>query len=506
MMIVLLDLSSRSAKHILIMALIILLSVTACDIFQPAQLLKITNTDSQPLTIMAGEKTYPNVAPNTSIQFGYSPDKLEIQISARDESRIATYKKTYTAKELADTNGSVSIELIRITNDKVENWYGPYADLGGTIHSFPEEMPFVRIYWGPIDGGTSEQSWENCSYLGPTGLGCEFKGRVGTLRPNTTYYYRCYAYNSVSTRWAPNSNSFTSSDGFYSDFIHVGTLFNFPIINLTDETLTATWTCRNWREEHKIPPHIGWNGSAGYLDDPIEQELLIKKETGEVVYRQSKTPDAWVKHTEPVIIGWPEILAASGNSGKPANRLIKIFNASFESADISINKIMYSRGPELWYFFSDDVRSIKVTAKNRSDEVVCSYDVDSEGSIPDRVSMPETGIYTSWWSGGSARNSLILAYYVICKEENNPSLRLYWGTQDGGISSEKWEHCDEVGSLNNLSPAEVRRYPPLPIKRVTLRQLVKNLTPGTRYFFRGCATTGTITSWEISTKSFETLP
>lgn len=65
------------------------------------------------------------------------------------------------------------------------------------------------IYYGPSDGGTNKGSWSKLALVGPVGLG-GFKTNVSELTAGTTYYYRCYASNSVGTAWSAGGSSFTT--------------------------------------------------------------------------------------------------------------------------------------------------------------------------------------------------------------------------------------------------------------------------------------------------------
>ncbi|MDA0576520.1 MAG: hypothetical protein O3B24_00300 [Verrucomicrobia bacterium] len=70
----------------------------------------------------------------------------------------------------------------------------------------------VRLYWGRTDGGTNKLAWTNSVALGAVGEG-KFQTTVSGLTPNTVYYYRAYALNSVGEDWADSSGQFATLSG-----------------------------------------------------------------------------------------------------------------------------------------------------------------------------------------------------------------------------------------------------------------------------------------------------
>jgi RES domain-containing protein len=62
----------------------------------------------------------------------------------------------------------------------------------------------LHICWGTIDEGINSASWQHNENLNVVGLGT-YKMDISSLNPETTYYYRCYATNSVGTGWASSS-------------------------------------------------------------------------------------------------------------------------------------------------------------------------------------------------------------------------------------------------------------------------------------------------------------
>lgn len=65
----------------------------------------------------------------------------------------------------------------------------------------------VRMYWGAADGAINPAAWENsieCGVLSGGG----FSSNITGLRPDTLYYYRCWASNEAGAAWAPETTNF----------------------------------------------------------------------------------------------------------------------------------------------------------------------------------------------------------------------------------------------------------------------------------------------------------
>lgn len=84
------------------------------------------------------------------------------------------------------------------------------ATLNGNLVSSGGITTSVKIYWGTIDCSTSSSSWANTINIGNTGES-SFSSNIGSLQSNTTYYYRCYASNSVGGTWASSTASFVTT-------------------------------------------------------------------------------------------------------------------------------------------------------------------------------------------------------------------------------------------------------------------------------------------------------
>ncbi len=107
-------------------------------------------------------------------------------------------------------------------------------------------MAVVTIYWGLSDGGETAENWDRV-VRGSIGEG-PFSLTVNGLPSDTTYFYRCYAFNSPYDVWADTTESFTTRS--YDEWAHImkvafhgytrpGTLTNFPVLIELDDDLSG---------------------------------------------------------------------------------------------------------------------------------------------------------------------------------------------------------------------------------------------------------------------------
>ena len=85
---------------------------------------------------------------------------------------------------------------------------GISATLRGQVTNAGNDVPVVKVYFGPSDGGTSAASWQT-AYALPAQSGA-FSQLASPLTPLTTYYYRCFAQNAAGSAWAPATQTFTT--------------------------------------------------------------------------------------------------------------------------------------------------------------------------------------------------------------------------------------------------------------------------------------------------------
>jgi hypothetical protein len=167
---------------------------------------------------------------NVSFQWGTSPGSYTYETTPQAVSATGPFSadlfglqpgRTYyfVAKAVGQGTGygieksfATSIAAPAVTNSTgVSNIASTTARLNGEITNTGGENPTVHIYWGDNDGGTTPPSqpggWDNDVNLGTSSVGT-FYTDISTLKPNTDYYYRCYATNSAGSNWAATTSQF----------------------------------------------------------------------------------------------------------------------------------------------------------------------------------------------------------------------------------------------------------------------------------------------------------
>ena len=130
--------------------------------------------------------------------------------SAQNFTNPVTY--TVTAEDASAENYIVTVTFassLAVTNNPATNITTASATLNGNLTSTGGKVTTVHIYGGFTDGGTNPGNWSRDEDLGVISEGAFHKDIIG-LRPNTRYYYRCFAENSEGSAWATESASFVT--------------------------------------------------------------------------------------------------------------------------------------------------------------------------------------------------------------------------------------------------------------------------------------------------------
>ncbi len=81
-----------------------------------------------------------------------------------------------------------------------------YASLNGDLTA--GGVADVIVYWGPSDGGSNKTAWAHTNTMGQLLTGTFSTNTTPGLLYGLTYYYRCYATNSIGHDWADSSATF----------------------------------------------------------------------------------------------------------------------------------------------------------------------------------------------------------------------------------------------------------------------------------------------------------
>lgn len=86
----------------------------------------------------------------------------------------------------------------------------------------------ITIYWGKYDAGLSKQDWENVAHCGVQPSG-EFQTLLTGMQPDTRYFYRCHASNSLADAWSAESMTCTTLNTSGQWLVRV------PVMNADDD-------------------------------------------------------------------------------------------------------------------------------------------------------------------------------------------------------------------------------------------------------------------------------
>ncbi len=106
--------------------------------------------------------------------------------------------------------------------------------------------PTVKLFWGPVDGGTDAGAWNNSKSLGSQNWGMVTNTLTG-LQSGQIYYLRVYAENSQGSDWSDSSTNFvttasalSSLHALYVDSLGVST--GVPLcIDLDGNNIADSW-------------------------------------------------------------------------------------------------------------------------------------------------------------------------------------------------------------------------------------------------------------------------
>ena len=95
-----------------------------------------------------------------------------------------------------------------VENTAASNVFAFEAQVAGQITTTGGEVPRVTVFYGTNDGGSNAAAWQNSVDVGFASR--DFSATLDGLTPNTKYFYRSFATNSLGDAWATESVSFTT--------------------------------------------------------------------------------------------------------------------------------------------------------------------------------------------------------------------------------------------------------------------------------------------------------
>ncbi|MDD5311413.1 MAG: DUF2341 domain-containing protein [Dehalococcoidia bacterium] len=401
---------------------------------------------------------------------------------------------------------------------------GSSARLNGNLTSTGGENPTVHVYWGTTDGGTTAGSWAHDENLSTLGAGAFYKD-VSGLAASTTYYYRCYAVNSGGAAWAAGSASFTTTSAPAVP----------PTINCVAagiDMTTAQLMCDLTSTGGETPTvHVYWGATDGgtTAGSWAHDEYLGYMSAGAFArsisgltcgtsyyfrcYASNSAGGAWAPSSfnfttlgcaADVTNGLGATLVTSSSAKISYN----ISRVGVENPTIHIywgltnggtNPLNWAHDENLGVkgagFYEYDISGLTASTAY----YYTCYAVNSGGeswatpsatftTSPVTISPPDVTNLTG--ANGITSNSARLWGNLVSTGGENPAVRIYWGTTDGGVTISSWAHDEGVGTLGAGA----------------FFQDISGLTASTTYYYRCYAVNSAGADWAPSTSSFTTSP
>ena len=119
---------------------------------------------------------------------------------------------------------SGTTNLPAVTNLAASGVLTSAATLNGQVVATGGQIPSIKIYYGPSNGGTNAAAWATNVALGLQGG--LFAAAISNLTGNTTYYFTAVASNAAGAVWAAPSQSFTTPG------VNLAVVTNLPASNV----------------------------------------------------------------------------------------------------------------------------------------------------------------------------------------------------------------------------------------------------------------------------------
>jgi hypothetical protein len=141
----------------------------------------------------------------TNNGFGGRIDEFAVWGSFLTPTEIAALASGAPATDLDGSNPDLASLEVTPANGVTSS----RAHLNGSVTDIGISTPIVTIYYGEEDGGQEEGAWDHSVILPGTQAGI-FSTNVSGLLPATTYHFGAKANNAGGSRWAAETETFTT--------------------------------------------------------------------------------------------------------------------------------------------------------------------------------------------------------------------------------------------------------------------------------------------------------
>lgn len=355
------------------------------------------------------------------------------------------------------------------------------ATLNGEVTSTGGENPTVRIYWGTSDGGTNPAGWQHVQNLGTRPLGTFFAA-VSSLIPATTYYFRCYAQNSAASMWATTTARFTTNNAPLA----APTVALRTPASITQNSVTLNGEVLNTGGENPTV-RFYWGATDGGKNTAAWQNYRTLGVLGAGLFSANVTGLSPSTHyyyqAYAANSAGPAWAAASGTFDTLAGSVVPPAIATLAPTNVTHNSATLNgqvtstggQNPTVYVYWGT------VAGGQTPGNWQYSQNLGARGVglVAANVTslIPATTYYYRFYAGNSAGgtwaagtgsfttsnppitlpmvtiaaamavddNWAMVGGAILATGGENPSVRIYWGTADGGQVAANWQHVEQLG-------------------------------------------------------------
>jgi len=322
----------------------------------------------------------------------------------------------------------------------------------------------VTVYWGPADGGEDHDAWAHTNAMGEILTGEFSTNTTSGLLYGLTYYYRCYATNSIGHDWANSSATF---------------------LTLSHSESTG-WATNQWNDDQTADidssytynvavnmagPQVAVNGVtflAHTLSGPdfsVTGLTHTYNNDGNNIVGSSATLANDFRHRgNPGTIVMTNLTEGAYYRttfygcafGAPGSR-VQTFDAEGDSADIDEHIYDNDNGMRASYTFRAGASGAKTytITPHIANNTFHLYALSNRGVPLDEMLEVYNGDVTGLGTDTATFNGTLNASNAVY------DVYVYWGTSNAGAQVTGWNHSTLVGSYTSVTGQALSHTPSL---------------------------------------------
>lgn len=369
------------------------------------------------------------------------------------------------------------------------------ATLSGSLLSTGGLPTEVWVYWGTTDAGTDRDAWSSSAALGTMAVGT-FTTNVTGLLSDTTYYFTCYASNSLGADWSVSASSFrtslstgvvhsavSSSPGDAEELLLTGQM------SLTSTDLDFLYADGSAQlvgvQFANVTVPAGAYVASAYIQFTARSNATG---SGSVTIHGEATSNSAVFTAATSNISSRPLTAATANWAL-TNWTDSYSGSPTRTPDLSavaqqiVNITGWESGNTMSFIFSGDAGTL----------AAWSYDNDPSSAPVLHIEWgqltPTAPVISSWTGASSVTNTSATLNGDLTSTGSVPTeVWVYWGTTNAGTDRSSWSNSVSLGSLGTG----------------TFSTSVTGLTENTTYFYSIYASNSIGQSWSTPVAQFLT--